>query len=110
MNILIACEYSGIVRDAFIARGHNAVSCDFLPSESDKGIHYQGNVLDLIKGDFNWDLMIAHPPCTHLAVSGARWFSEGKKPISLQKEALGFVRLLMLHLFQRFVLKILFPL
>tara|TARA_R110000744_G_scaffold352409_2_gene458486 strand:- start:2506 stop:3102 length:597 start_codon:yes stop_codon:yes gene_type:complete len=95
MNILIACEYSGIVRDAFIARGHNAVSCDLLPSESDKGIHYQGNVLDLIRGDFNWDLMIAHPPCTHLAVSGARWFSEGKKPISLQKEALGFVRLLM---------------
>mgnify|MGYP003151739760 FL=1 len=95
MNVLVACEYSGIVRDAFLRRGHNAISCDLLPSESDKGIHYQGNVLDLIKGDFNWDMMIAHPPCTHLAVSGARWFSEGKKPISLQKEALGFVRLLM---------------
>ena len=67
MKVLIACEYSGVVRDAFIKKGHEALSCDFLPTER-KGPHYQGDVLDII--DQNWDLMIAHPPCTHLAVSG----------------------------------------
>lgn len=71
MNILIACEFSGRVRDAFSSKYHNAVSCDLLPSET-PGIHYKGNVLDII--DWGWDMMIAHPPCTHLAVSGARWF------------------------------------
>lgn len=73
MNILIACEYSGTVRDAFIRKGHNAVSCDLLPSESG-GQHITGDVLDLLDG--GWDMMIAFPPCTHLAVSGARWFPE----------------------------------
>ena len=92
MKILVACEYSGIVRDAFIAKGHDAWSCDILPTES-PGNHYQGDVLEHL--DKGWDLMIAHPPCTHLAVSGARWFTEGKKPGSLQEDALDFVRKLL---------------
>ena len=92
MKVLVACEYSGIVRDAFAAKGHDAWSCDILPTES-PGNHFEGDVLEhLNKG---WDLMIAHPPCTHLAVSGARWFTEGKKPWSLQEEALDFVRKLL---------------
>ena len=92
MKILVACEYSGIVRDAFAAKGHDAWSCDILPTES-LGNHFQGDVLEHL--DKGWDLMIAHPPCTHLAVSGARWFTEGKKPWSLQEEALDFVRKLL---------------
>tara|TARA_Y100001970_G_C13743828_1_gene607571 strand:- start:19 stop:621 length:603 start_codon:yes stop_codon:yes gene_type:complete len=92
MKVLVACEYSGIVRDAFAAKGHDAWSCDILPTES-PGNHFQGDVLEHL--DKGWDLMIAHPPCTHLAVSGARWFTEGKKPWSLQIEALDFVRKLL---------------
>jgi len=92
MKVLIACEYSGIVRDAFAYKGHDAWSCDILPTES-PGNHYQGDVLEHL--DKGWDLMIAHPPCTHLAVSGARWFTEGKKPWSLQEDALNFVRKLL---------------
>jgi len=92
MKILVACEYSGIVRDAFTAKGHDAWSCDILPTES-PGNHFQGDVLEHL--DKGWDLMIAHPPCTHLAVSGARWFTEGKKPWSLQEDALDFVRKLL---------------
>lgn len=88
MKILVACEYSGTVRDAFIAEGHDAISCDLLPTDR-PGPHYQGNVLDIL--DDGFDLMIAHPPCTHLAVSGARWFKD--KQIE-QAEALNFVRLL----------------
>jgi len=72
MKVLIACEFSGVVRDAFIKRGHNAVSCDLLPSESNIGIHYQEDILTgLLHG--NWDLMIAHPPCTYLSNAGARF-------------------------------------
>ncbi len=75
MKVLVACEYSGIVRDAFAERGHDAWSCDILDSESE-GNHIRGDALEqLHKG---WDMMIAHPPCTHLSVSGARWFTEGK--------------------------------
>ena len=92
MKVLVACEYSGIVRDAFAAKGHDAWSCDILPTES-LGNHFQGDVLEHL--DKGWDLMIAHPPCTHLAVSGARWFTEGKKPWSLQEDALDFVRKLL---------------
>ena len=73
MRILVACEFSGIVRDSFTQKGHYALSCDILPTES-TGPHHQGNVLDIIND--GWDLMIAHPPCTHLAVSGARWFKD----------------------------------
>ena len=89
MKVLIACEYSGAVRDAFIAAGHEAMSCDLLPTDV-PGPHYQGDVTDILKD--GWDLMIAHPPCTHLAVSGARWFKEKQAE---QKEALDFVRLLL---------------
>lgn len=89
MKILVACEYSGIVRDAFIARGHTAVSCDLLPTER-PGPHYQGDVRDILADGF--DMVIAHPPCTHLAVSGARWFKDKQRE---QAEALDFVRLLM---------------
>ena len=92
MKVLVACEYSGIVRDAFTSKGHDAWSCDILPTES-PGNHFQGDILEHL--DKGWDLMIAHPPCTHLAVSGARWFTEGKKPWSLQEDALDFVRKLL---------------
>ena len=88
-RILIACEFSGVVRDAFLARGWDALSCDLLPSER-PGPHYQGDVRDVL--DDGWDVMIAHPPCTHLAVSGARWFPEKRQQ---QAEALAFVRLLL---------------
>ena len=70
MRILVACEYSGIVRDAFIAKGHEAISCDLLPTEK-PGPHYQGDIEDVLNDD--WDLMIAHPPCTRLANSGVMW-------------------------------------
>jgi hypothetical protein len=70
MRVLVACEFSGVVRDAFIRRGHSAVSCDLLPSET-PGPHIQGDVRDCLLMD--WDLMIAHPPCTYLANSGVRW-------------------------------------
>jgi hypothetical protein len=89
MKVLIACEFSGTVREAFKVKGHDAWSCDLLPTEV-AGNHYQGDVKDII--DNGWDLMIAHPPCTHLAVSGARWF---KDKINEQREALDFVRFLM---------------
>lgn len=71
MKILVACEFSGIVRDAFIRRGHEAVSCDLLPTDI-PGPHYQGDVFDIL--DDGWDMMIAHPPCTFLCASGSAWF------------------------------------
>jgi len=86
MRVLVACEFSGTVRDAFIRAGHEAVSCDLLDTET-PGPHYRGDVRDIL-GD-GWDLMIAHPPCTHLAVSGARWFH---KKQAEQQESLEFVR------------------
>ena len=92
MKILVACEFSGIVRDAFIRAGHDAISCDLLPSESDFGKHYQGDVFDIL--DDGFDLMIAHPPCTDLAVSGARHFKE-KIADGRQQRALEFVKKLM---------------
>ena len=73
MRVLIACEFSGVVREAFTTKGHDAMSCDLLPTDI-PGNHYQGDVFDIIDND--WDLMIAHPPCTHLAVSGAAWFKQ----------------------------------
>ena len=90
-RVLVACEYSGTVRDAFKALGWDAMSCDLLPSEK-PGNHYTGDVFDVINDD--WDLMIAHPPCTHLAVSGARYFAE-KKASGVQDEALEFVSALL---------------
>lgn len=89
MKVLVACEFSGIVRDAFARKGHAAVSCDLLDTEA-KGFHVIGDVLQML--DWGWDLMIAFPPCTHLAVSGARWFKDKQKE---QAEALEFVRALL---------------
>ena len=91
MKVLVACEFSGVVRDAFIAVGHDAISCDLLPTER-TGPHYQGDVLDVLSD--GWDLMVAHPPCTHLAVSGARYFAK-KAADGRQRSALDFVKLLM---------------
>jgi hypothetical protein len=88
--VLVACEYSGRVRDAFRARGHDAWSCDLLECEGDPRWHFQRPVEEVI-GD-GWDLMVAHPPCTHLAVSGSRHFHRKQQE---QAEALDFVRLLM---------------
>lgn len=90
MRVLVACEFSGIVRDAFASRGHDAWSCDLLPTESDSRNHYVMDIRELDLSQF--DLMIAHPPCTHLAVSGARWF---KDKLVEQQEALDFVRMLL---------------
>jgi len=89
MRVLVACEFSGIVRDAFRARGHDAWSCDLLDTERE-GPHLKGPVEDWL--DIGWDLMIAHPPCTHLAVSGARWFKGKERE---QAEALEFVAMLL---------------
>jgi site-specific DNA-cytosine methylase len=86
MRVLIACEYSGTVRDAFLALGHDAMSCDILPTDT-PGPHYEGDVFDVI--DAQWDLMIAHPPCTHLSVSGSRHFPE-KKLDGRQAQAISF--------------------
>ena len=92
MRVLVACEFSGAVRDAFIARGHDAMSCDLLPTEA-AGPHYQGDVRDVLGG--GWDLMIAHPPCTYLAVSGMHWTTRGLRDPQLTEDALDFVRLLL---------------
>lgn len=92
MKVLVACESSGNVRDAFIRAGHDAMSCDMLPSES-AGSHYQGDVLDIL--DRGWDLMIAHPPCTYLSVSGMHWTTRGLRDPQLTEDALEFFRMLM---------------
>ena len=86
MRVLVGCEYSGIVRDAFSVLGHDAWSCDILPTERE-GNHFRCDVRDVL--NMNWDIGIFHPPCTHLAVSGARWF---KDKVKEQEEALNFVR------------------
>lgn len=92
MKVLVACEYSGTVRDAFIRGGHEAMSCDLLETET-PGPHYKGDVRDVIGDD--WDLMVAHPPCTYLSVSGMHWTKRGKRDPKLTEDALDFVRLLM---------------
>lgn len=86
MRVLVGCEYSGAVRDAFIARGHDAMSCDLLPTDS-PGPHYQGDLRDVL--DEHWDIGIFHPPCTHLSVSGARHFA-AKRADGRQQEAIEF--------------------
>lgn len=93
MRVLIACEFSEIVKKAFKKRGHNAWSCDYLPGEGGGLFHIQDNVLNwLVPISWDWDLMIAFPPCTHLAVSGARWFKQKEEK---QEQALRFVRQLL---------------
>lgn len=93
MKVLVACEYSGTVRDAFIRAGHYALSCDLLPTDSPIGDHYQGNVLDIL--DHGWDLMIAHPPCTYLCSSGLHWNKRTPGRAQKTEEALEFVQLLL---------------
>jgi hypothetical protein len=90
MRVLVACEYSGTVRDAFIKRGHDAISCDLLPTDVD-GPHYQGDIFDIINDGF--DLMIAHPPCTDLAVSGAAHFAKKRADGRQQKSIDFFMKL-----------------
>lgn len=93
MKVLVACEFSGTVRRAFAKLGHDAYSCDILPAEDGSENHFQCSIEDVPMGyGDQWDLMIAHPPCTHLAVSGSRWF---KDKVKEQEEALEFVRMLM---------------
>jgi hypothetical protein len=89
VKVLVACEFSGRVRSSFAELGHDATSCDFLPTEIE-GPHYQGDIRVILND--GWDLLIAHPPCTHLSVSGARWFKDKKHE---QEEALDLVRLLL---------------
>lgn len=86
LDVLVGCEYSGEVRDAFLALGHNAMSCDLLPTDA-PGPHYQGSVFDVI--DYPWDIAIFHPPCTHLSVSGSRHF-EAKRMDGRQQAAVAF--------------------
>lgn len=86
LRVLVACEYSGVVRDAFIGGGHDAMSCDILPTDA-PGPHYQGDLFDVI--DYPWDLAIFHPPCTHLSVSGSRHF-EAKRIDGRQQAAVSF--------------------
>ena len=96
LRVLVACEFSGIVRDAFISKGHDAMSCDLLDTDI-PGPHYKGDIRDVLSVgplEPRWDLMIAHPPCTHLSVSGARHF-KAKRESGVQQDALAFVRYLM---------------
>lgn len=92
MKVLIACEYSGRVRDAFRSRGHDALSCDLLPADNG-GPHYQGDVRDLLT--VHWDLLIGFPPCTYLAASGMHWTTRGLRDPQLTEDALDFVQLLL---------------
>ena len=97
MRVLVACEFSGIVREAFRRRGHDAWSCDLMESEDRSPFHITHDVRSVLanaktRGPFRWDLMIAHPPCTYLAVSGSRWFKDRPQQ---QADALDFVRMLM---------------
>lgn len=86
LRVLVGCEYSGVVRDAFIANGHDAMSCDLLPTDV-PGPHYQGDIFDVI--DYPWDIAIMHPPCTHLSTSGSRHFA-GKRMDGRQQSAVSF--------------------
>lgn len=90
MKVLLACSFSGIEREAFRAQGYDAWSCDILPAEDGSRYHIQGDVRHVL--DYGWDLMVAHPPCNHLASSGARWF---KDKVVVQAEAIDFVKTLM---------------
>jgi len=102
MRLLVACEYSGTVRDAFIRQGHDAMSCDLLPTDA-PGPHYQGDVADIIND--GWDMMIAHPPCTYLSVSGMHWTARGLRDPQLTEDALAFVKFLMDAPIERIVIE-----
>ncbi len=92
MRVLVACEYSGVVRDAFRRGGHEAWSCDILPTEADPRWHIQGDVLEIL--DDGWDLMIAHPPCTYLCNSGVRWLSAQEGRWDAMREGAEFFKIL----------------
>ena len=92
MKVLVACEYSGTVRDAFRAAGHDALSCDLLPTDV-PGPHYQGDVTDIIND--GWDLMVAHPPCTYLCSSGLHWNKRRPERAQMTEDALKFVQFLL---------------
>ena len=95
LRILVACEHSGAVRDAFTRLGHHAWSCDLLPAETE-GLHHQGDVRDLLDGRTpEWDLIVAHPPCTYLCSSGLHWNTRRPERVAQTEEALEFVRTLM---------------
>lgn len=105
MRVLIACEFSGVVRDAFIARGHDAMSCDLLPSEA-PGPHYQGSILDILNDPgSDFDLMVAHPPCTYLRSSGLHWNGRIPGRSALTDDALTFVALLLAAPYERIALE-----
>jgi hypothetical protein len=99
MRVLVACEYSGTVRDAFLRKGHDAISCDLLPSDSPDGEHYQGDVCHLLND--KWDLIIAHPPCTYLSNSGVRWLYNNGRMIPKRwdnlEDAMLFFRIFVNH-------------
>jgi len=93
MKVLVACEYSGVVRDAFAKAGHDATSCDLLPSESPHGKHFKGDVMEILAQD--WDILIAHPPCTYLCVSGIHWNNKRPERAAQTEDALKFVEALL---------------
>ena len=93
MKVLVACEYSGVVRDAFAKAGHDATSCDLLPSESPHGKHFKGDVMEILAQD--WDILIAHPPCTYLCVSGIHWNNKRPERAAQTEGALKFVEALL---------------
>lgn len=95
MKVLIACEFSGTVRRAFRERGHDAWSCDLLPSDDASEYHIQGDAIEAATRIHGWDLMIGHPPCTYLSVSGMHWTTRGLRDPLLTEEAIAFVRQLM---------------
>tara|TARA_Y100000401_G_C8270543_1_gene198123 strand:- start:94 stop:687 length:594 start_codon:yes stop_codon:yes gene_type:complete len=103
MKVLVACEYSGIVRDAFTEKGHNAWSCDLLPTDSLSGNHYEGDVKDILYND--WDLIIAHPPCTYFANSGVRWLYEKPNRWSYMIKAAEFFNLFLDHNCERIAIE-----
>jgi site-specific DNA-cytosine methylase len=94
MKVLVACEFSGVVREAFRKKGHDAYSCDLLPSP-DTYNHYQQDIFEVLRQDPEWDLMIAHPPCTYLSVSGLHWNKRNPERAQQTEEALEFVHRLM---------------
>lgn len=95
MRVLIACESSGVVRRAFRERGHDAWSCDLLPAEDNSEFHIQGDTQKLLEESSDWDLLIAHPPCTYLSVSGMHWTTRGLRDPQLTEDALSFAKFLM---------------
>lgn len=95
MNVLIACESSGTVREAFRAKGHDAWSCDLIPSDDNSPYHYQDDIFNVIKHNYHWDLMIAHPPCTYLCSSGLHWNNRVAGRAQKTEEAIEFVKKLL---------------